>query len=132
MNLRFGISRPTPRRTAIAPVAMTLPPASSRLGDLAASFRTQQWSNEAAPQLSAALHRLSELGEEVNMGNKKKAANKMQDMKGRAKQKIGTAIGDSDMTNDGLSDQRSSALSSAKESLHDASDSIMHSAKSNK
>ncbi len=54
------------------------------------------------------------------MGNKEKATNKVEDLKGRVKEAAGVATGDSDLADEGRSDQHHSAVAGLKESVLDA------------
>ena len=53
------------------------------------------------------------------MGKKEKFLNKVQDLKGQAKEKAGAATSDTETVNEGKSDRLASALKGVKESVKD-------------
>ncbi len=54
------------------------------------------------------------------MGTKDKASNKAQDLKGRVKEKVGSATGNKDLRNKGKIDQAKAGLKDAGEKVKDA------------
>ncbi len=58
------------------------------------------------------------------MGKKDEIQNKMQDMKGQAKEKIGKATDQPKMVSDGHSDRAHSAIESVKTSLKEAEEHV--------
>jgi uncharacterized protein YjbJ (UPF0337 family) len=58
------------------------------------------------------------------MGTKNKASNKAQDLKGRVKEKVGSATGNRDLQTKGKTDQTKSSLKDAGEKVKDASSKV--------
>jgi uncharacterized protein YjbJ (UPF0337 family) len=58
------------------------------------------------------------------MGTKDKASNEAQDLKGKVKETVGSAIGDDDLRAKGKADQAKSALKDVGEKVKDAASSV--------
>ena len=54
------------------------------------------------------------------MGSKDKASNKAQDLKGKAKESVGSATGNQDLRRKGAADQTKAALKDSGEKVKDA------------
>ena len=54
------------------------------------------------------------------MGTKDKASNKVQDLKGRVKEKVGAATGNEDLRTKGKTDQTKASFNDAGEKVKDA------------
>ena len=54
------------------------------------------------------------------MGKKDKVSNKVQDLKGRVKEKVGSATGNEDLRTKGQTDQTKASLKDAGEKVKDA------------
>jgi uncharacterized protein YjbJ (UPF0337 family) len=63
------------------------------------------------------------------MGTKDKASNKAQDLKGKVKEKVGSATGNKDLRIKGKTDQAKSGLKDAGEKVKDAASSVKDAAK---
>jgi uncharacterized protein YjbJ (UPF0337 family) len=61
---------------------------------------------------------------ESNMGTKDKASNRAQDLKGKAKEAVGSATGNEDLRREGKGDQTKSALKDSGENLKDAASNV--------
>jgi uncharacterized protein YjbJ (UPF0337 family) len=58
------------------------------------------------------------------MGTRDKASNEAQDLKGKVKETVGSAIGDDDLRAKGKTDQAKSALKDVGEKVKDAASSV--------
>ena len=58
------------------------------------------------------------------MGTEDKASNKVQDVKGKVKETVGSATGNDDLEAKGKSDQAKAALKDAGENVKDAASSV--------
>ena len=58
------------------------------------------------------------------MGNKDKASNKAQDLKGKAKETIGSAVGNDELETKGKADQAKAGMKDAGENLKDAASDV--------
>ena len=63
------------------------------------------------------------------MGTRDKASNRAQDLKGKVKEKVGTATGNEDLKTDGKTDQAKAGLKDAGEKVKDAASSVKHAAR---
>ncbi len=60
------------------------------------------------------------------MGKRDKASNKVQDLKGRVKEKVGSATGNEDLHTKGKTDQTKASLKDAGEKVKDAVSNVKH------
>ncbi|MGP0031812.1 MAG: CsbD family protein [Acidimicrobiales bacterium] len=58
------------------------------------------------------------------MGNKDKASNKTQDIKGRVKEKVGSATGNAELESKGKTDQSKASMKDAGEKIKDAASKV--------
>lgn len=58
------------------------------------------------------------------MGNKDKVSNKAQDLKGKAKETVGSAVGNEELETEGKADQAKAGLKDAGEKLKDAASDV--------
>jgi uncharacterized protein YjbJ (UPF0337 family) len=58
------------------------------------------------------------------MGTKDKASNRAQDLKGKVKEKVGSATGNTDLKTKGKTDQAKSGLKDAGEKVKDAASNV--------
>ena len=58
------------------------------------------------------------------MSTKVKASNEAQDIKGKVKEKVGSAVGNEDLENEGKADQVESAIKGVGEKVKDAASEI--------
>ena len=63
------------------------------------------------------------------MGTRDKASNKIQDLKGRVKEKVGSATGNEDLRTKGKADQTKASLKDAGEKVKDAVSNVKHAVK---
>jgi uncharacterized protein YjbJ (UPF0337 family) len=61
---------------------------------------------------------------ETDMGKKNKASNKAQDLKGKVKERVGSATGNKELRDKGKTDQAMSGLKDAGENLKDAASNV--------
>jgi uncharacterized protein YjbJ (UPF0337 family) len=66
------------------------------------------------------------------MGTSDKASNKAQDIKGKVKETVGSAVGDDDLRAKGQSDQAKSAVKDVGEKVKDAAASVKDTIKRDK
>lgn len=58
------------------------------------------------------------------MGTQDKASNKVQDLKGKAKETVGKVTGDEDLENEGNADQAKAAVKDVGENVKDAASKV--------